>query len=62
MDEDSQRAIAVWVLSVTSFSFPIGFLYFQGELTMFIIILCLFPTVILTTIGVIPPPWKPISD
>lgn len=62
MDEDSQRMIAVWVLSVTSFLFPVGFLHLQGELTMFIIILCLFPTVILTIIGVIPPPWKPISD
>lgn len=62
MDGDIQRAIAIWVFLITLFLSCVGFLHLQAELTMFVIVLFWVPQILLTLIGVIPPPWKPISD
>lgn len=59
MDEESQRAIAVWAFYILLFLILGAFLYMQGQLTIGFISLYWFPAVILTIIGTIPPPWEP---
>lgn len=61
MDEESQRTIAVWSLYFLSFVFLGFFLHMQGgQLTIELVGVYWFPAVILTVIGVIPPPWEPL--
>jgi hypothetical protein len=59
MDVESQRTIAVWVFYILSFIVLAAFLRLQAQLTIGVIGLYWFSAVILTIIGVIPPPWKP---
>lgn len=60
MDEDSQRAVAVWVVLVLPFVILSEFLYPQNQPTIEVVVLYWLPAVVLTVIGTIPPPWKPI--
>ena len=62
MDEDSQRAVAVWAVFILPFVLFGGFLYTRNQLTMEVVFLYWFPAVVLTVIGTIPPPWEPFGS
>lgn len=60
MDENSQRAVAVWAVVVLPFFVLSGFLYTRNQLSIGFVALYWFPTVVLTLMGTIPPPWRPL--
>jgi hypothetical protein len=60
MDEDSQQAVAMWTVFVFSFLIIGGFLHVRNQLTIGAAGLYWFPPIVLTLIGTIPPPWKPL--
>lgn len=60
MDDDSQRAVAVWAVFVIPFLIFAGVLYSRNQLTLATVALYWFPAVALTVIGTIPPPWRPL--
>ncbi len=62
MDEDTQRAVAVWAVFALPFVILCGFLYAQNQLTIEVVALYWFPAVALAVIGTIPPPWKPFRS
>jgi len=52
----------VWTVFVFSFLIIGGFLHVQNQLTIGVAGLYWFPPIILTLIGLIPPPWEPFLD
>jgi hypothetical protein len=62
MEEETQQDIAVWAVLVLPFLVIGGLLYTRNQLTLKVVGMYWFPAVVLTVIGVIPPPWKPIVD
>jgi hypothetical protein len=64
MDNESQRTVAAWVIISLSFLGVFGFLYMQGGLTNAVPFVGLywFNFIVLTIIGVFPPPWEPFTD
>jgi hypothetical protein len=62
MDQDTQQAIAVWDVFLLPFLIFAGFLYIRNQLTPKIVAMYWFPAVVLTIIGVIPPPWKSLGN
>jgi hypothetical protein len=61
MDEESQRAIAVWIVFVVPFLVVGGLFYVRNQLTLEVITLYWSPAILLTIIGAIPAPWHPIT-
>ncbi|MFT4891320.1 MAG: hypothetical protein ACI9YT_002247 [Halobacteriales archaeon] len=61
MEEDSQRASAIWAVLILPFLIVAGVLSFHDRLSMVIVGLYWFPAIILVIIGTIPPPWEPLS-
>jgi hypothetical protein len=59
MNAESQRTLAVWVFYIVSFLLLAAFLHLQARLTIGVIGLYWGSAVVLTSIGVIPPPWDP---
>lgn len=62
VNEDSQQAVATWTVFVLSFLIIGGFLHTRNQLTVGVAGLYWFPPIVLTLIGMIPPPWKPFVD
>lgn len=62
MDAESQRVLAAWAVFVVPFLVFGGVLSVRDQLTIEVIGLYWFPAIVLTLIGTIPPPWKPLVD
>jgi hypothetical protein len=60
MEEKPQQTLAVWAVFVLPFLVFGGFLYTRDQLTLEVVGMYWFPAVVLTSLGVIPPPWKPL--
>jgi hypothetical protein len=63
MDNESQRTVAAWVIISLSFLGVFGFLYMQGGLKNAVPFVGLywFNFIVLTIIGVFPPPGEPFT-
>jgi hypothetical protein len=55
-----QRTLAVWVLLVGPFIVLATWLRLQGDLTTQFVAAYWFAPVVLTAMGVLPPPWGPL--
>ena len=62
MDAESQRGLAAWAVFVVPFLVFGGVLSVRNQLTIEVIGLYWFPAIVLTLVGTIPPPWKPLVD
>jgi len=58
MDEDQQRALAVWIVFVAPFLFLLVFFAWFHTLSLEIIAIYWFPAIVLTIVGILPPPWR----
>jgi hypothetical protein len=59
MDEESQRAVAIWLVFVLPFLVLGGLLYVRQQLSVAVVALYWSPAILLTMLGVIPAPWHP---
>lgn len=57
MVSDIQRVVAVWSVLALPFIIIGAYLWSQDDLEIRFIIAYWFPAVVLTVVGVIPPPW-----
>lgn len=62
VDGDDQRTVAVWVFYLLSFLAAGSFLSLRARITPAFVGTYWFPALVLTGVGVIPPPWKPLVD
>jgi len=61
MVSDIQRIVAVWSILSLPFIVIGAYLWSQDELGIRFIVAYWFPAVVLTVVGVIPPPWQFIT-
>ena len=57
-----QQAIAVWAVLVVPFVLMVAYLWTQRELTLGFVIAYWFPVVVVTALGVVPPPWAILTE
>jgi len=62
VDGETQRALAIWGMFVTGFVLFAGFLATRGELTLGFVGTYWLTPVIVTAIGVLPPPWAALPS
>jgi hypothetical protein len=62
MDQNTQQGIAVWSVFLLPFLVFGGFLLTRNQLTLEVVGIYWFPAIVLTVIGVIPPPWRPLVN
>lgn len=52
-----QQATAVWAVLVVPFVLLVAYLWTQEEISLTVAIAYWFPVVVVTVLGVVPPPW-----
>jgi len=62
MDGVVQQTIAVWAVLVVPFVLMTGYLWAQEDLGLAFVVAYWFPAVVVTAIGVLPPPWAAVTS
>jgi len=62
MDGETQRALAIWAMFAIAFVVFAGFLSARGELTPEFVGIYWLTPMIVTAIGVLPPPWAALPS
>ena len=55
---DVQRTLAVWAVLVVPFGIMVAYLWSREDFGVRFVVAYWFPAVVLTVVGVLPPPWQ----